>query len=328
MSSVVRKLKDLLRPVKYALISSAGFIYDYIRHFKHAGWRSTHDASKRGYKSVKIYHRLEKSLSYRNRKANSGWSAVDDLVYFLGKSDFSKTVPTFHESVALKVLSDFVEQTPSDDQRTEKVMKFVAERKNHLIDKGGVLNVNTDYLLQGKLEDPELFFNSRYSIRDFSEKTVLRDTVARAIELALKTPSVCNRQAWHVYHIDNRELIDSTLAHQNGNSGFGNEVPSLLIITTDLNAFEMPEERYQHWIDGGMFSMSLVLAFHSLGLGTCCLNWSKNPIGDIKFRRAIKIKESHTVMMMLAVGYPSETLKVCQSVRKPLDEYYTLIESV
>ena len=49
----------------------------------------------------------------------------------------------------------------------------------------------------------------------------------------------------------------------------------LLIIAMDLKAFVPAHERYQHWIDGGMFSMSIIYALHSLGLSSCCLNWSK-----------------------------------------------------
>src|SRR3546814_1994141 len=75
------------------------------------------------------------------------------------------------------------------------------------------------------------------------------------------------------------EIIDRALSLQNGNRGFGHEIPCLLILCTDLSAFDTAGERYQHWIDGGMFSMSLVWALHALGYSSCCLNWSKTQIG-------------------------------------------------
>ena len=55
-----------------------------------------------------------------------------------------------------------------------------------------------------------------------------------------------------------------------GNAGFGDRVPLVLVITSDLQTFFAPEERNQAWIDGGMFAMSLVHALHSLGLASCC----------------------------------------------------------
>src|SRR3546814_8739546 len=96
-------------------------------------------------------------------------------------------------------------------------------------------------------------------------------------------------QASYVYCLQSREIIDRALSLQNGNRGFGHEIPCLLILCTDLSAFDTAGERYQHWIDGGMFSMSLVWALHALGYSSCCLNWSKTPSDGRK-----KIGRAHT----------------------------------
>lgn len=174
----------------------------------------------------------------------------------------------------------------------------------------------------GKLDDPRKFFLSRFSVRDFDCKKVLNEDIIKAIELALNTPSVCNRQASFVYCIYTREEIDRALSLQNGNRGFGHEVQCLLILCANLSAFDTAGERYQQWIDGGMFSMSVVWALHSLGLGSCCLNWSKGPVDDMRLRALVPINDEHTVLMMLAVGFPRENLKVCYSARKPVDTFY------
>ena len=72
--------------------------------------------------------------------------------------------------------------------------------------------------------------------------------------------------------------------------------------------------------------MSIVMSLHALGLATCCLNWSKGPIDDLKFRKLINIEDSHSVMMMLAVGYASDDLKVCYSARKSIENIYTHLD--
>ena len=144
--------------------------------------------------------------------------------------------------------------------------------------------------------------------------------------LAMKTPSVCNRQAWHVYHSDESDVIKEALSYQQGNKGFSENIPNLMVITTDLKAFMSGQEHYQHWIDGGLFSMSIVYALHSLGISSCCLNWSQSPKNDKKLRGSIKIKPNHTVMMMLAVGYPDDNNKVCVSARRPLNEVFTKLD--
>ncbi|MNO05318.1 hypothetical protein D3C81_2266530 [compost metagenome] len=61
-------------------------------------------------------------------------------------------------------------------------------------------------------------------------------------------------------------------------------------------------------------------AFHSLGLATCPLNWSQSPAVDRSLRSKLRIQESHTVIMVMAVGYPDDVNKVCVSARRPLKE--------
>src|SRR5690606_13556159 len=163
---------------------------------------------------------------------------------------------------------------------------------------GGVLEKSMISLQKGKLIDPAVFFLSRSSIRDFSCSAISNETIEKAIVLALNTPSVCNRQASFIYCLNTRAEIDKVLSLQNGNRGFGHEIPCLLILCVDISAFDTAGERYQQWVDGGMFSMSIVWALHSLGLASCCLNWSKGPIDDLKLRKLVKIKNEHTVLMM------------------------------
>lgn len=325
MGSVKARVKDFLRPIKNILFVVAGFSYDLFRYIAYAGWR-TGGAGKRDYRAVKIYHRLEKSLSFRVRKLSSGAEAIFALSKLFNEKEFNSNKPGYQERVALKVMSDFLQEMQSDDPRIDESRALCRALKNIEADAGGVLMYTEQELLAGRLENPEQFFMSRFSVRDFQGKTIDRELIKRAVQLAMKSPSVCSRQAWHVYHIERREIIDSALSLQNGNRGFGHEVPCLLILAADLRAFDTASERYQHWIDGGMFSMSMVLALHSLGLGSCCLNWSKGPVDDIRLRKKLNIQGSHSVLMMMAVGFAKESFKVCCSVRRPEAEVYTLLE--
>jgi nitroreductase len=320
--SIGREIKHALRPLRNVLWALFGFGYDFSRYARYGGWRGRGDIRKRDYKAVKTYHRLEKSLSFRERRRGSGWDAAGDLTHLLGKADLGVATWGYHETVGIKVLRDFVACSDGGGQTADQVGAFL-QGVSESSREGGVIELNAEQLLAGRLEEPERFFLSRHSVRDFRPDPVPVDQLHRAIRLAMKTPSVCNRQAWHVYHLDQRASIDRALTLQNGNGGFGHEVPCLLIITADLSAFDTHGERFQHWIDGGMFAMSLVLALHSLGLGACCLNWSRGPGDDLHLRKLVAIDGAHTVIMMMAVGYPNEHLKVCYSARRPLDSIIT-----
>ena len=109
------------------------------------------------------------------------------------------------------------------------------------------------------------------------------------------------------------------LSCQGGNAGFGETVKGVLVVTTDTSRFFSVGERNQCWIDGGLFSMSLVYALHSLGLGSCCLNWSVEKDTDQKLRRITGIPQSEVVIMMIGVGHLPEKLVVARSMRKPLE---------
>jgi nitroreductase len=67
-------------------------------------------------------------------------------------------------------------------------------------------------------------------------------------------------------------------------------------------------------------------ALHSLGVASCPLNWSQTPKRDKQLRRAVKIRPNHTVIMMIAFGFPDDDNKVCSSSRRPLSEVLSKIE--
>jgi nitroreductase len=322
-----RNIKDILRPLRDIVYTFLGYIYDFSRYFKYAGWISKKRHSVRDYKAVRIYHRIEKSLSFRQRDSNSGWGAAGDLVVHLKKYKKESNSFTYHEKVGLKVLGDFIEVAVAENNsKTKAITEFWEQHKEPSFVEGGVVEKSLADLQGGILLDPEAFFLSRFSVRDFDCKNVSNENIEKAISLALNTPSVCNRQGSFVYCLNTRAEIDKALSLQNGNRGFGHEIPCLLILCADISAFDTAGERYQQWIDGGMFSMSIVWALHSLGLASCCLNWAKGPVDDLRLRKLVKIKNEHTVLMMLAVGMPRENLKVCYSARKPVKEFYKKLD--
>lgn len=317
-------LKDALRPWRDISYAVGGFMYDFARFWRHGGWRHHGRRSVRDYKAVKIYHRLEKSLSFRERRADSGLAAAQELVRHLDRSAATPAAWTFHEKVGVKVLGEYI--AASDPLvGAPGIVTFHEKHAADAPDFGGAVEVTATSLQKGRLDDPEAFFNSRASVRDFAPVGVPLADIERAVTLALKTPSVCNRQASHVYCLHRREDIDRALSLQNGNRGFGHEIPCLLVICADLTAFDTAAERYQHWIDGGMFSMSIVWALHALGYASCCLNWSKTPGDDRRIRSLLPIRPEHSIMMMLAVGQPNDRIRACYSARKPVPEFLEII---
>ncbi|MBT9494513.1 MAG: nitroreductase family protein [Paucibacter sp.] len=165
------------------------------------------------------------------------------------------------------------------------------------------------------------FFAQRYSVRQFDPAAVVEEQlIEQAVRMAQKTPSVCNRESGTVFAVRDKARMNKLLALQNGNRGFGDQAGLLMIITSRQDTFLSPGERYQAWIDGGLFAMSLIYALHSLGLGSCCLNWSVEPEADLALKAASGIPADHAVIMMLAVGHLPEQFRVASSPRRPLTD--------
>ena len=157
-------------------------------------------------------------------------------------------------------------------------------------------------------------------MRHFTGGIVTDAEIKAVISIALKTPSVCNRQSWKVHAYSNKAHMQQLLNIQSGSRGFGEQASSVLVITSDLSSFVDVSERYQAWIDGGMFSMSVCLSLHAQGLGTCCLNWSKLPADDFAMRKVANIELQEQIIMLIAVGTLPEQFNVAYSARKPIDQ--------
>jgi nitroreductase len=104
---------------------------------------------------------------------------------------------------------------------------------------------------------------------------------------------------------------------QNGNKGFGHLIPTLAVITSDSGAFFDASERHEPYIDGGLFSMTLMYALSAKGLATCCLNWCVSPDKDVALRNILPLADSEVVIMLMAIGYPEPDVLVPRSPRKP-----------
>ena len=142
--------------------------------------------------------------------------------------------------------------------------------------------------------------------------------ITEAVEMARKTPSVCNRQGQRVHVFEDGP---GALRWQPGNKGFGHLASRALVVTADLQAFSGPGERNQPFVDGGMFAMSLLYALHAKGLGACPLAWSMRPREDRAMRRALGIPDEEAVIMFISVGHLPETLAVAQSHRMPIEHF-------
>lgn len=304
-------------------------IYDARRMSAHSmSIKSCSSLDNKRAKITFLYHKIEKAMALPVPRAGFGrqWIPEDFiplLTAYQEESGNDDLVDTCCENLRKYVA--FNKSLGVEMDEIYELIQKTLEKINPPQSKtgGGIISVSASAIHSASAVDFERFVNSRHSIRNFTSQEIPREVLEEAIRIAQRTPSVCNRQSWHIYTFLKKDSILTALRYQNGNAGFNDKVQALLMVTGDLSGMISTSERNQIWVDGGMFSMSLVYALHSLKLGTCCLNLCHDAAGDRLLRHSLNISPSHSPVMMIAVGHIPETVLVANSLRKRVQEVVT-----
>jgi nitroreductase len=246
---------------------------------------------------LKDYHRIEKGLALPQPRRPFGKEVAERLHRLLQRQPDGPVADDARS--ALAALARWNETGEIDDAVSP--IRAVADRG---------------------IAEPERFFESRHSVRNFRADPVDDQVIERALALAAHTPSVCNRSPWSVRFYREAAERRQLLSLQTGNSGFGESAPLLALVSADLRMFSGPGERNQAWIDGGLFAMSLVYAFHALGVDTCMLNLSITNERADRIRSLASFDPSEVPVVMIAVGYGSEQHRRARSPRRPVAEIW------
>jgi len=278
------------------------------------------------------YHKLEKAVTLPEPKKLYGKAIAVKIIGIINNNKELAQECLEDTQIALKALEDYCKTiakiNEAENQETAKsisiqlteINKALSISKNNL--EAGAINGST---LTNDYEQFLEFNKARKTVRNFSKRPIPREVIFNSVEAAKYTPSVCNRQPWKIYYLDCNKKITNALRFQNGNSGFRDSVPGLIIVTSSSRYFPLSGERNQLWIDGGMFSMNLLFSLHASGLGACALNWGNDSFIDKNAKEAIGICTEDSIIMMIAVGYPDENYKVCVSQRKSTNSFITLL---
>lgn len=269
------------------------------------------------------YHSIEKGLALPEPRPGFGRDAIRRLASDVGlvEGRYGETPSTTAARSALAAYAGHPVGAEVAMPSIESPLDpAVGDRPEH----GGAISISRDEVASAAAVDFASFVGARHSIRNYRDEPVKLSVIEDAVAMASRTPSVCNRQPVRVHASVEPERVAAILAAQNGNGGFGQVVPAVLVITADLRKFVHAAERYQGWVDGGLFAMTLCYALHSLGMGTCMLNWSATVEQDRQLRRAIPIPSEENIVVLMAVGHMPDALDVAASPRLPVSDLLTV----
>uniref|UniRef100_UPI00404782B7 nitroreductase family protein n=1 Tax=Mariniflexile sp. TaxID=1979402 RepID=UPI00404782B7 len=270
---------------------------------------------------TKQYHIVEKGLALPNPRLGFGKEKINLLVDKTKKYYEKNGEDTLVISIK-NCLSEYIEFNKNNNVKIEgeyfkSITEFVDRNINQ--NEGGTILINKHDFQNNANINFEKFVKSRFSVRDFDKKDVDLEVIKKAVNIAKYAPSVCNRQSWRAHVFTRNEDILPLLKIQGGNNGFTDSINKLIIVTADTKAFTTLESN-QFYIDGGLFSMNLVLSLHSQGIGACCLNTCFPYTSERKVKKIGNIPENEKVIMMIGIGLLKDTYKVAISKKKDLSE--------
>jgi len=141
---------------------------------------------------------------------------------------------------------------------------------------------------------------TRRSVRSYSGKKVTRAQIKKLLEAAMNAPSARNQQAWQFIVITKREIMEAvTQVHPYAQ--MLKTASCAIVVCGDLKAEQSPG----YWVqDCSAATQNILLAAHSLGLGSVWLGvFPRDPrVKGVK--KLLKLPAHIVPLGIVSIGYP------------------------
>lgn len=153
---------------------------------------------------------------------------------------------------------------------------------------------------------------SRRSIRKYKDTPVEREKLQLIAECGVNAPNGMNAQRWEVRIVDNAESIAAIseeykkanpqlLERDPGFKNMFRNAPAVICVAVPAG---------DDGVNAGLMGENIMLAAHSIGLGTVCLGGPVRFLKDSEAGRAfiarLGFSEDYSLLYMIGVGYPDE----------------------
>lgn len=155
----------------------------------------------------------------------------------------------------------------------------------------------------------------RRSVREYDERPVEPDKLARLFTTLNRAQSAANRQPWHfvVVEGENREALYECLHKE----GFKKAPVLIAACAEPSKAWVRKADRVDYsWVDVSIAVTEMITAATAEGLGTCWIA----AIDPAQVKEILAIPAHIDVVALVALGYPAEELEKMDKPRKPLQE--------
>lgn len=286
-------------------------------------WRLSKDVKKLETEiSIKL-HAIEKGMSIGNGRIGFGkakaLSILEDLLILHnigGKLEFI--------NLSLSALNDYIEYNKGKGADMGEVEAKLIDVSQSLSisfsEHKGIITLNYPEILQDAKSDFTRFSQSRYSVRDFSDDPIDLDNIRKALKMAERTPSACNRQSWRIHVYKETNMKNKLFKLQGGSKGFYESMQCAILVCVDLNKYAISEMNLPY-VDGGLYAMNLIYSLHYYGLATIPLTMGLKAGYIRKIKKEMGIPGNEVPVLLIGVGSFKSEFKVATSERIPYTEY-------
>lgn len=276
---------------------------------------------------LRYIHSIEKGLSISNPRPGFGVTKVKELLNYVNEyikaNGDDEVIQMSISAIGAYLNFQNSVQFYSDD------IKFINDEFNSLKSKVVCGNIKTGVEIFSKtefnVEEIEKLFNSRHSFRQFTKEPVSNELIEKAIKLAQRAPSACNRQAVRVYNISAKAYMDC-MGDLSGIGGFAEDVDRFLLITSVQSEYRNSEIN-QHIVSASIFAGYLSLALQAYGIGACVIQRPLVPSRKTNaFKNKFHIPFDEQVIVMLGVGNIEKEILVPVSHRLDMDKIYKKLD--
>ena len=311
------KVEDVLKPLDREYYYDKNF-------YKTHNMETEKTLNKLGYESIIHTHTLEKGMEHFELRP----FAVKKTAYIMNllkrESKFKNYKNTFAYINGVNSLREYKkiyeEHNWKDKDEYKRVSNFLKDYKKVEQQKAGAYILTKKELENDYKIDYLKFIKSRHSLRNYKNESIKIEDVEAAVEMAKYSASACNRQYIKLHFYPSGKMRDNVIHYALGKGGLYLEGVNTFIVTFDVNGLSGEGERNQGYFNAGLYSTNLVNAFHSLGIGTCFIQFANSVKEEEELKKKNEIPEYERIAVILFAGYYDEKSIFAVSPRKDVKE--------
>ena len=274
-------------------------------------------------------HSIEKGLSIAKPRLGYGHKIQLAMLERIEKLQKCSNSAYYNEVIGMAVdsLNSYIkyhDEKSFTDDVIEQIRQFVKnyEYDNSCMLGGSVLINKQDMIFD--IKEIERFFYARHSIRDYDDSDVSDEVIQKALRLAQRAPSACNRQGVRAYVLSKKLTRDMAQTLE-GIGGFADSVNRFILVTGKLSSYRSNENR-QFIVSSSIYAAYLSLTLHLYGVGACIVQRPLTLNTEWEcLRKNLKIDEDEHLVLMLAIGNLKDQVKVPLSHRVDADSIFKFL---